>query len=109
MRRPVRAILVTVWTGLLAAEARAQAGWDLVETVHGPSAHTLYRRQLADARVATFRREGQVDAPIGRVVAAYRRPPHAEKDGPRRELLRREGEVNFTYIFMPVPLLADRD
>ena len=99
-------------TGFLATPAPAQQdGWQKVDEVKGSGAHTLYRRQLPDARVAAFRLEGSVDAPIARVLEAQR--SGAERPdgdgGPRRELLRREGEVTLTYTYMPVPLLADRD
>jgi hypothetical protein len=98
---------------LVAGQGLAQQdGWQEVDRVEGPGAHTLYRRQLPDARVAAFRLEGQVDAPIARVLEARRagdeKAPE-DGDGPRRELLRRDGEVSVVYTYMPVPLLADRD
>jgi hypothetical protein len=107
MRRA--AVPVLLCAGLLASGSLAQTGWELVESVEGPGAHSLYRRQLPDARVAAFRLEGKVDAPIAAVLEAQRRPPRSTGDGPRRELLRRDGEVTVTYTYMPVPLLADRD
>ena len=99
---------------LAAAPALAQQdGWQKVEEVKGPGAHTLYRRQLPDSRVAAFRLEGAVDAPIARVLEARSAGEKAgakqDDDGPRRELLRRDGDVTVTYTYMPVPLLADRD
>jgi hypothetical protein len=99
-------------TALLAASALAQQdGWQKLDEVKGKGAHTLYRRQLPDARVAAFRLEGSVDAPIERVLTAQRAgAERSDADGgPRRELLRRDGEVTVTYTYMPVPLLADRD
>jgi hypothetical protein len=97
---------------LAAAPALAQSeGWQKVDEVKGPGAHTLYRRQLPDSRVSAFRLEGSVDAPIARVLEARRdgEKQAPRDDGPRRELLRRDGEVTVTYTYMPVPLLADRD
>jgi START domain-containing protein len=109
MRRLVPILL----SGLLAAAALAQSdGWQRVEEVQGDGAHTLYRRQLPDSRVAAFRLEGQVDAPIARVLDAQRageKPRRADDGGPRRQLLRRDGDTTITYTYMPVPLLADRD
>jgi hypothetical protein len=108
----MRWLAVIPLLALAAGTALAQqAGWRKLEEVSGPGAHLLYRRELPDARVAAFRLEGSVDAPIERVLAAQRAAAErsGESDGPRRQLLRREGEVTVTYTYMPVPLLADRD
>ena len=108
----MRWLVPLLLTGLMGTWAQAQDGWQQVDEVEGPGAHTLFRRQLPDARVAAFRLEGLVDAPIARVLAAQRaEPKQAAEDGkgPRRRLLRQEGEVSVTYTYMPVPLLADRD
>jgi hypothetical protein len=90
-----------------------EGGWQKVEEVKGPAAHTLYRRQLPDSRVAEFRLEGSIDAPIARVLearsAGEKAGPKQGSDGPRRELIRRDGDVTVTYTYVPVPLLADRD
>jgi hypothetical protein len=108
--RPLSPVLLAA---LLASPALAQQdGWKEVDRVEGPGAHILFRRQLPDARVAAFRLEGAVDAPIARVLEAQRAGTQTRSkdgDGPRRELLRRDGEVTVVYTYMPVPLLADRD
>jgi len=109
----MRWLALVLAVGLAPSAALAQQdGWEEVDRVTGPHAHTLYRRQLPDSRVAAFRLEGEVGAPIARVLEA-RQAGEAEAkkdgDGPRRELLRREGEVTVTYTYMPVPMLADRD
>jgi len=108
----MRALTLT-WIGFwLALPALSQEPqWQQVDEVEGPGAHVLYRRDLPEARVAAFRLEGAVDAPIAKVLAAQRAGAESapDDDGPRRRLIRREGEVTWTYTFMPVPLLADRD
>jgi hypothetical protein len=110
---PMRWLALVLAAGLAPSPAPArQDGWEEVEQVDGPNAHTLYRRQVPDSRVAAFRLEGAVDAPIARVLEARRAGEETgskDEDGPRRELLRRDGEVTVTYTYMPVPLLADRD
>jgi hypothetical protein len=106
----MRVAILLLAATLLAGPAQESGGWERVEDVKGPAAHTLYRRQLPDARVAAFRLEGSVDAPIARVLEAQRSGARSgSRGGPRRELLRQEGEVVWIYTYMPVPLLADRD
>jgi hypothetical protein len=107
----MKAGLATLLLWVLASPGAAQEPFepqDSVESRYGP--YQLLRRRPSGSSLAEYRVVGRLAVTAERAAAAHlSRQFKPDRDGNRLELLAQEGPVQILYMFIPTPVVSDRD